>query len=223
MNQDELSLQTLTEDQFNLLSTLKKEYETGMLALNSLGAQTFTFYGGHMVTEDDQAYKLVKSVAMELARRNWGIVSGGGPGIMSAALEGAKIVSGKAIAFCINIEDEQTIQQHRDVSLTFTHFSARKYVLRQSDAFAFAPGGFGTLDELMELVTLINTHKYPKKPIFLLDSKFWEGYIKWFREILLNERRVVDPNFMNIFKLVDSSDEVLSELYKDVDAVDVIT
>lgn len=215
MDQNTTTLQSLSEDQFNLLSTLSQEYEMGMLALNSLGAMTFTFYGGHMITQDDNAYKLVWTAAQELARRGWGIVSGGGPGIMNAALEGAQSGDGKAIAFCINIEDEKTIHQHRDVLLQFNHFSARKYMLRQSDAFAFAPGGLGTLDELMELLTLINTHKYPKKPVFLLDSQFWSGYLNWFKEILLNERRVVDPNFMDIFQLVDSSEEILAYLYKD--------
>jgi hypothetical protein len=222
MNHDEIILQTLTEDQHNLLNTIRKEYKMGMLALNSLGSFTFTFYGGHMVTEENPAYKLVEAVAIELAKRNWGIVSGGGPGIMSAALEGAKTAGGKAIAFNINIEDEEVISHHRDVSLMFTQFSVRKYMLRQSDAFAFAPGGFGTLDELMELTTLINTGKYPRKPIYLLDSTFWSGNLSWFKEILLNERRVVDPNFMDMFTLVDSANEVISHLYQHTSKVDIV-
>jgi uncharacterized protein (TIGR00730 family) len=213
MNIDNLRLQTLTEDQYNLLLIIRKEYELGMLALNSLGPNTFTFYGGHAVKQDDPAYKMVHRLAKKLAKLGWGVVSGGGPGMMSAALDGAKEGDGQAIAFCIEIEDEKTTHKYPDVSLTFSQFSVRKYMLRQSDAFAFAPGGFGTLDELMEILTLIKTNKFPKKPVFLLDSSFWKGYLTWFEEILSNERKVISEDFMNMFILVDDEDEVIKHLY----------
>jgi len=214
MNIDNLQLQTLTEDQYNHISIINKEYNTGMLALNSLGPNTFTFYGGHMVEETDPAYQTVFRLAKKLAKLNWGIVSGGGPGMMSAALDGAKEGKGQAIAFCIEIEDEKTTHKYPDVSLTFSQFSVRKYMLRQSDAFAFAPGGFGTLDELMEILTLIKTNKFPKKPVFLIDSSFWKGYLDWFREILQNDRKVINEDFMNMFFLIDNEDDVINYLYK---------
>ncbi len=205
-------LQTLSEDQFNLLKVIKKEYEMGMLALNSLGSHTLTVYGGAMVQETDDAYHLVSKATELLSKKGWGIISGGGPGIMSAALEGAKEGRGKAIAFCIDIPGEPPAP-NIDVSLVFTQFSARKYLLRQSDAFIFAPGGFGTLDELMELLTLMKTNKYPIKPVFLLDSKFWNGYMKWFEEILFNERKVVSEDFLKLFKVVDKPQDIVDHIY----------
>lgn len=206
------NLQTLTEDQFNLLKVIQTEYKMGMLALNSLGAHTLTVYGGSMVQKTDLAYHNVLKISELLSKKGWGIASGGGPGIMTAALDGAKKGGSKAIAFCIDIPGESPAP-NRDVSLVFTQFSVRKYILRQSDAFVFAPGGLGTLDELMELLTLIKTNKYPQKPLFLLDSKFWSGYMKWFEEILLNERKVVAQDFLKLFILIDKPEDIIKHIY----------
>lgn len=206
-------LQTLSEDQHNLLNIIQSEYKAGMLALNNLGPQTFTFYGGARIQPTDPSFTFVHDLAKSLAQEGWGVVSGGGPGIMAAALEGAQAGSGKAIAFCIDIPGEPPALKNPDVSLVFTQFAARKFMLRQSDAFAFAPGGLGTLDEMMELLTLIKTGKYPAKPIFLLESAFWSGYLDWFKEILLNERKTVSEDFLTIFELVDSPQEVMDKLY----------
>lgn len=207
------NLQTLSEEQYNLLKIIQQEYEMGMLALNSLGAHTLTVYGGSRVEATDKAYHGIEKIAELLGKRGWGIVSGGGPGIMTAALDGAKAGKGKAYAFCINIPGEPPAP-NPDLSLVFSQFSVRKYLLRQSDAFVFAPGGLGTLDELMELLTLMKTNKYPIKPIFLYDSKFWAGYMKWFKEILLMERKVVAKDFMKLFTIVDTPQEVEDILYK---------
>lgn len=199
--------QTLSEAQFNLLKIIDEEYTQGFLALNSLGAFTLTVYGGHMVQQDDKSYIGVYEISKVFAKRNWGVATGGGPGIMEAALKGALEEKGKAIAFKINIKGEPATL-NPDLTMTLTQFSTRKFLLRQSDAFVFAPGGFGTLDELMDLVTLIKTDKYPKKPIFLYDSKFWQGYLDWFDKVLLNERNTIPVDFMKMFILVDSAQEV---------------
>ncbi len=206
------NLQTLDESQFNLLDIINKEYERGFLALNSLGAYSVTFYGGAMVQPNSEAYGGVLQIASNFAERGWGVVSGGGPGIMEAALKGAQQSKGKAIAFKIDIAGEPSTL-NPDLVLMFTQFSVRKYLLRQSDVFIFAPGGLGTLDELMEILTLIKTKKYPAKPIFLYDSKFWKGYVDWFKEVLLEDRKVVAPDFMNLFKLVDSPEEIMKGLF----------
>jgi len=211
---DEISvLQTLDESQFNLLNIINEEYQRGFLALNTLGSYSVTFYGGAMIQPEDKAYNGVFELASGFAQRNWGVVSGGGPGIMEAALKGAQKEHGKAIAFKIDIPGEP-INIDPDLVLTFTQFSVRKYLLRQSDVFVFAPGGLGTLDELMELLTLIKTRKYPAKPIFLYDSSFWKGYVEWFKEVLLKDRKVIAADFLDFFKLVDSPEEVLEILFK---------
>ena len=205
-------LQTLSEEQYNLLKVIQEEYKKGMIALNSLGIHTLTVYGGARVQSSDKAYHGVEKIAELLAEKDWGIISGGGPGIMTAALDGAKKGDGKAYAFRINIAGEPPASAP-DLGITFTQFSVRKYLLRQSDAFVFAPGGLGTLDELMELLTLMKTDKYPQKPIFLYDAKFWAGYMKWFKEILLMERGTVGEDFLKLFQIVDTPEEVVASLY----------
>ncbi len=207
------NLQTLNEAEYNLLQIINDEYTKGFLALNSMGPFSVTFYGGSMVSPQDKAYTSVFDTAIEFAKREWGVVSGGGPGIMEAALKGAQSGGGKAVAFKIDLKEEPS-GINPDLVLTFTQFSVRKYLLRQSNAFVFAPGGLGTLDELMEILTLIKTAKYPPKPIFLLDSQFWQGYIEWFKDILLNERKVVASTVLTLFKLVDTPEQIIQTLFE---------
>jgi uncharacterized protein (TIGR00730 family) len=207
-----LHLQTLSEAQYDQLNIIIKEYQAGFLALNSLGSYSVTFYGGSMIQPEDKAYKGVFEIASAFGSKGWGVVSGGGPGIMEAALKGSQDVNGKAIAFKIDLAGEPATT-NPDLILTFTQFSVRKYLLRQSDVFVFAPGGLGTLDELMELLTLMKTKKYPVKPIFLYDSEFWMGYIDWFKKILIEERKVVLADFINLFQVVDSPNEIMDKLF----------
>jgi uncharacterized protein (TIGR00730 family) len=206
------SIQTLSEEQYQLLQIIQREYQKGMLALNSLGPQTVTVYGGSMISPDHVSYKGIVDVTTALAKKGWGVVSGGGPGMMSAALEGAVQGGGKAIAFCIDIPGEPPFGE-ADVNLVFSQFSVRKYFLRQSDAYIFAPGGLGTLDELMEILTLMKTHKFPIKPVFLYDSSFWQGYMDWFQETLLKDRKVVASDFIDLFSIVDTTQEIIDHLY----------
>jgi predicted Rossmann-fold nucleotide-binding protein len=131
-------LQTLTEWQFLLLNEMTKEYEKGMLALNSVPAQTVTFYGGARIKEGTETFKQTFDLAKALSERGWGIVTGGGPGIMEAGIKGAKAGGGKSVAFRIDLPNEQR-QVEADFDVLFKHFSARKYMLRQSDVFVYAP------------------------------------------------------------------------------------
>jgi hypothetical protein len=205
--------QTLSEWQFLLLEDIKKEYETGLLALNSLPANTVTFYGGSRIEQDSKTYNLTKNIAKEFAKKGWGVVSGGGPGIMEAAIVGAQEgKNGKSVAFRINLANEAPPTQ-ADIDVLFEHFSVRKYMLRQSDVFIYAPGGIGTLDELMENLTLMSTSKYPIKPLFLLDSQFWQGYVTWIEQMLYEERKVISSNLLNCYTIVDTVEEVEQALF----------
>jgi uncharacterized protein (TIGR00730 family) len=206
------NFETLNEWQILLLQEIQEEYKKGMLALNSLPSQTITFYGGGRIVEGSKSYQQTLELARELAKKGWGVVSGGGPGIMSASLEGAKLGGGKAVSFRIDIAQEPAASGS-DVDILFKHFSVRKYVLRQSDAFVYAPGGIGTLDELMENLTLIITGKHSRKPIFLLDSDFWSGYVQWFEKILFDERKTVSEELFKLFHVVDTTEQVMEILY----------
>lgn len=206
------SYQSLNEWQMMLVEEIKNEYIKGLLSLNSLPNETVTFYGGAKIETGSLTYLLTKEIASEFARRGWGVVSGGGPGVMAASLEGAREVGGKAVAFRIDIPQEPSVADS-DVNLLFKHFSVRKYMLRQSDAFVFCPGGFGTLDEFMENMTLTITAKHPKKPVFLLDSEFWKGYLDWFKQILFNERHTVTEDIFSLFHIVDTTEDIMNILY----------
>ncbi len=214
MNQINLQNETLSEDQFYLLHKINDEYKLGMLALNTLASKTVTFYGGSLIKSEESTFENVQQIAKMVASKGWSVVSGGGPGIMKAALLGSRLAGGKAVAFCIDIPDEPLAMEDADTSIIFTQFSVRKYMLRQSDAFIFCPGGIGTLDELMELLTLIKTNKYPSKPIFLFESSFWVGYIEWIQNILLKSRKTVAADIMSLFYLVDSAEEIENILFK---------
>jgi uncharacterized protein (TIGR00730 family) len=214
MNQVNLQNETLSEDQFYLLNKISEEYKLGMLALNTLSSKTITFYGGSLIRQNENTFKNVELVAEMVAAKGWSVVSGGGPGVMKAALLGARLGKGKAVAFCIDIPDEPLALENPDTSIVFTQFSVRKYMLRQSDAFIFCPGGIGTLDELMELLTLIKTNKYPKKPVFLFETSFWNGYLEWIKNILLESRKTVSEDVLELFHLVDSAEEIEKILFK---------
>jgi len=205
-------LHTLNEEQLSYIEEINYEYSKGFVALNSLPRNTVTFYGGGKISPESQTYKNTKELAMEFAKQGWGVVSGGGPGIMAASLEGAKQAGGQAIAFRINIAGEAPAVQG-DVDVLFKHFSPRKYLLRQSDVFVYCPVGFGTLDELMENLTLIVTGKHPQKPIYLLEKSFWQDYIQWFEKILYSERKTLVDGYQNLFKIVDSKEEVMLDLF----------
>jgi uncharacterized protein (TIGR00730 family) len=209
----EQKFQTLNESQMLLLEEISKEYKAGFVALNCLPSKTVTFYGGSRIKTKSETYLQTKNLARDFAKKGWGIVSGGGPGIMTASLEGAKIENGKSAGFRIDLYNEKPVILG-DLDLLFKHFSVRKYMLRQSDVFVFAPGGIGTLDELMENLTLIATSKHPLKPIFLLDSKFWKGYFDWFKQILLTERQTIGEDFFSSIKIVDTTQDVMKNLYK---------
>jgi uncharacterized protein (TIGR00730 family) len=207
-------LHTLNEEQLSYIEEINYEYSQGFVALNGLPRETVTFYGGGKVLPEDTAYIQTKELASEFARRGWGVVSGGGPGIMAASLEGAQQAGGKAIAFRISISGEPPSVE-ADVDVLFKHFSPRKYLLRQSDVFVYCPGGFGTLDELMENLTLIVTGKHPAKPIYLLDRKFWGDYIEWFEKMLFEERKTVSQGYDKLFKIVDTKEELIADLFRD--------
>lgn len=206
------NLQTLKEEQLLLLEEIKNEYLKGFLALNDLPPKTVTFYGGGKIKKYSKTYIQAKEIAKIFAKNEWGVVSGGGPGIMSASLEGANEGGSKSIAFRIDLKEEPPYN-FSDIDIVFRHFSVRKYLLRQSDILIYFPGGFGTLDELMENLTLIVTNKHPIKPIYLFDSSFWKDYIHWFENILLAERKTIIKEYTEVFKIVDNCEEIISEIF----------
>lgn len=168
-----------------------------------------SIYGSARLKPDSAYYKLAVQIARKLSDAGFAVISGGGPGIMEAANKGAH--AGKAPSVGLNIElpYEQAGNHYQDISLRFRHFFTRKVTfVKNSDAVIVMPGGFGTLDELSEVLTLIQTKKSRLVPIILVGGTFWQGLLQWFRDQLI-PNGLINPEDMNLMQIIDDPDQVL--------------
>ncbi|GAB2882269.1 TIGR00730 family Rossman fold protein [Paraburkholderia jirisanensis] len=168
-----------------------------------------SIYGSARLKPNSPYYKLAMQIARKLSDAGFAVISGGGPGIMEAANKGAH--AGKAPSVGLNIElpHEQSGNQWQDISLRFRHFFTRKVTfVKNSDAVIVMPGGFGTLDELAEVLTLIQTKKSRHVPIILVGAEFWKGLLGWFRESLV-PMGLINPEDMDLMQVIDEPDQVL--------------
>jgi uncharacterized protein (TIGR00730 family) len=173
-----------------------------------------SIYGSARLKPASPYYKLATQIARKLSDAGFAVISGGGPGIMEAANKGAH--AGKAPSVGLNIElpHEQSGNQWQDISLRFRHFFTRKVTfVKNSDAVIVMPGGFGTLDELAEVLTLIQTKKSRHVPIILVGGEFWKGLLGWFKESLV-PMGLINPDDMNLMQVIDDPDQVLEAVLK---------
>lgn len=173
-----------------------------------------SIYGSARLKPNSPYYKLATQIARKLSDAGFAVISGGGPGIMEAANKGAH--AGKAPSVGLNIElpHEQSGNQWQDISLRFRHFFTRKVTfVKNSDAVIVMPGGFGTLDELAEVLTLIQTKKSRHVPIILVGGEFWQGLLGWFKESLV-PMGLINPDDMNLMQVIDDPDQVLEAVLK---------
>ncbi|SEB19926.1 hypothetical protein SAMN05192564_108149 [Paraburkholderia sartisoli] len=179
-----------------------------------------SIYGSARLKPNSPYYKLATQIARKLSDAGFAVISGGGPGIMEAANKGAH--AGKAPSVGLNIElpHEQSGNQWQDISLRFRHFFTRKVTfVKNSDAVIVMPGGFGTLDELAEVLTLIQTKKSRHVPIILVGGEFWRGLLGWFKEALV-PMGLINPDDMNLMQVIDEPEQVLEAVlafYEDRD------
>ena len=172
-----------------------------------------SIFGSARTPADHPYYQLTEEVARKLSDAGFSVVSGGGPGIMEAANKGA--FAGKSLSIGLNImlPNEESANEYQDVSLHFRHFFARKVMfVKHASAYVVFPGGFGTLDELAEILTLVQTGKTRKIPIILVNSKFWSGLLKWLENTLVAEK-TIDPEDLNLVTVVDKADEVVDAIF----------
>lgn len=156
----------------------------------------------------EEARLLGERIAKEL---DYAVVTGGGPGIMEAANKGAFEAGGKSIGFGIKLPKEQSLNAYLTESVNFEYFFSRKTLLFFSaETYVYFPGGFGTMDELFEILTLMQTGKIPKVPVVLIGSDFWKPLFERIQEELLNDEHTIDPADVNLYKITDSLDEVIS-------------
>lgn len=177
-----------------------------------------TIFGSARVKEGAPYYELTERVARLLSDSGFSVISGGGPGIMEAANKGAFHGKSPSVGLNIQLPHEQQSNPYQDISQTFRHFFARKYMfVRFASAYVVMPGGFGTLDELMEALTLIQTGKARKMPIILVCSDFWKGLVDWFKDTLVREK-MIDPEDMHLIQIIDEPEKVVEAIFKHYEA-----
>ncbi len=172
-----------------------------------------SIFGSARTPRDHPYYALAEDIARQLSDAGFGVVSGGGPGIMEAANKGAFAGKSPSIGLNIVLPHEQQTNPYQDISLHFRHFFSRKVMfVKYASAYVVLPGGFGTLDEMVEILTLIQTGKASRIPVILVHKPFWQGLLYWFEEVLVKEG-MINAEDMALMQLVDSPKEVVDAIF----------
>ena len=173
-----------------------------------------SIFGSARIPAGTPYYELTEAIARRLSDSGFSVISGGGPGIMEAANKGAYFGKSPSVGLNIQLPHEQRANGYQDISQSFRHFFARKYMfVKFASAYVVMPGGFGTLDELLEALTLIQTGKTRPIPIILVHTPFWQGMVDWFRERLVEEKMIA-PEDMNLIQVLDKPEEVVEAIFK---------
>ena len=187
------------------------EFVEGFQELSNI-KPSITIFGSARFAPEHKYYQLAEEIARELSNAGYSIVTGGGPGIMEAANKGAFEGSSQSIGLNVTLPHEQKLNPYQDVSVNFRHFFVRKVMLiKYSSAFVILPGGFGTLDELSEVLTLIQTNKGQQVPIIFVQKSFWEGLLNWFKDTLV-ANKTIKPEDLNLLTVVDTAKEVVDTI-----------
>ena len=174
-----------------------------------------SIFGSARTKPTDRYYKETVEIAEKIVKQGFGVITGGGPGLMEAANKGAQQGDGTSVGLVIELPFEQEINPYidKDKHINFDYFFVRKVMfMKYAQAFVVMPGGFGTLDELFEALTLIQTEKIKKFPIVLFGSDFWSGLIDWIKKTLLEEYHNVSPEDLDLIKIVDDVDEAVKHV-----------
>ncbi|MFN4198642.1 MAG: TIGR00730 family Rossman fold protein [Flavobacterium sp.] len=193
---------------------IMSEFVNGFESMGRIGP-CVSIFGSARTKPEDKYYQLAERVAYKISKAGYGVITGGGPGIMEAGNKGAHLGEGVSVGLNIDLPFEQHFNPYidSDKNLQFDYFFVRKVMfVKYSQGFVVMPGGFGTLDELFEAMTLIQTKKIGKFPIILVGSEFWSGLIQWVEEVLLKKYNNISPEDMNLIKIVDTEDEVVEAL-----------
>ena len=190
---------------------IMSEFVDGYEKLSRIGP-CVSIFGSARTKPGDKFYNLAESIAYKLTQHGYGVITGGGPGIMEAGNKGAKRGGGVSVGLNIDLPFEQNDNPYvdKDKNLEFDYFFVRKVMfVKYAQGFVAMPGGFGTLDELFEAITLIQTNKIGKFPIILVGSEFWSGLMEWIKTTLLEKYQNASPVDINLFSVVDTDDEVV--------------
>jgi uncharacterized protein (TIGR00730 family) len=190
---------------------IMSEFVEGFDLMSKIGP-CVSIFGSARTQEENPHYKLGVDLAEELSKRGYGIISGGGPGIMEAANRGAQKGVGPSVGLNIDLPFEQNHNPYIDSAhnLEFDYFFVRKVIfVKYSQAFVALPGGFGTLDELFEALTLIQTNKIAKRPVVLVGKEYWSGMTDWIKKTMLDAEQNISLTDLDLFRLVDTPEEAV--------------
>ena len=204
--------ETITKDSW-MVFKIMAEFVDGYEKLAKIGP-CVSIFGSARLKREDKYYEMAVEIAKKITEIGFGVITGGGPGIMEAGNKGAKEGGGKSIGLNIELPFEQHFNPYIDksYSMDFDYFFVRKVMfVKYSQGFIVLPGGFGTLDELSEALTLIQTHKIGRFPIVLVGSEFWSGLLDWFSNTLLKNGLIAEGD-LSLFRIVDSADEAVAHI-----------
>ncbi len=202
-----------TEDSWRIFKIMS-EFVEGFEKLARIGP-CVSIFGSARTTPDNEYFKLAEEIAYRLTQSGYGVITGGGPGIMEAANMGAKRGKGRSVGINIALPFEQDANLFIDPDklITFDHFFVRKVMfMKYAQGFIVLPGGFGTFDELFEAITLIQTQKIGRFPIVLIGKSYWEGLIKWIKEVMLKRENNINPEDLDLFIIVETAKEAVDHI-----------
>lgn len=191
------------------LSTISREFAAGFEIIKN-HPRSVTVFGSARFSESHTYYEKARSLAARLSKEGYTVVTGGGQGIMEAANRGAYEAGGDSVGFNIELPFEQTLNSYVTENMPFSHFYTRKVMLAFSaEAYVFFPGGFGTLDEFYELITLIQTYKIPRVPMILVGKEFWTDLHNTMRKVLIDDYQTISPGDLSLYTITEDEDEIV--------------
>jgi len=193
---------------------IMSEFVNGYESMARIGP-CVSIFGSARTKPDNKYYLLAESIAYKISKAGYGVITGGGPGIMEAGNKGAHRGEGTSVGLNIELPFEQHFNPYidKDKNLNFDYFFVRKVMfVKYSQGFVVMPGGFGTLDEMFEAITLIQTKKIGKFPIILVGTSYWTGLIDWIKTVMIEENKNANIEDLNLIKIVDTEDEVVEAL-----------
>jgi len=225
INEDRIIAAFKEKDQFEIKTSnswqifkIMAEFVEGFEKLGKIGP-CVSIFGSARSKPEDPYYIMAEDIAYKLTKEGYGIITGGGPGIMEAGNKGAHRGGGKSVGLNIVLPFEQEGNKYidRDKIINFDYFFVRKVMfMKYAQGFIIMPGGFGTLDEFFEALTLIQTNKIARFPLVLVGHKFWDGIVEWVKEQQLHENPFISEEDLNLFNIVDTAEEavqVINEFY----------
>jgi len=208
-NNKPLTLHEITEAAEKRVVLISKEFMDGFEFIKNY-PRSVTFFGSARIKEDQKCYERARALAKRIVEElHYSVITGGGPGVMEAANRGAFEAGGNSVGLTIDLPHEQLDNKYLTAKEDFHYFFSRKVCLSFSaEAYIFFPGGFGTLDEFLEILTLVQTNKIPKAPIILIGSKHWQPLEDYFKNVVLKENMIEEAD-LSLYTITDDEDEIL--------------